>query len=138
MLKAMIGFNKSVLAMAKPWQLWMVLLVSVNFVLPLFFLGTPEGMVVLVAAMISLFIMMNLFSKFGFVRLLGVGHITWLFTVPWLGWRLGQTVESGAFYYWLLAVVVIDSLSLVIDAVDVVRYWRGERQPTITAGINAF
>jgi hypothetical protein len=67
-----------------------------------------------------------------------VGHIPWLFTVPWLGWRLGQTVESGAFYYWLLAVVVIDSLSLVIDAVDVVRYWRGERQPTITAGINAF
>ena len=132
MLKAMIGFNKSVLAMEKPWQLWMVLLVSANFVSPWFFLGTSEGIVVLVAAMVSLFIMMSLFSKFGFVRLLGVGHIPWLFTVPWLIWQLGQTVESGPFYYWLLAVVVVDSLSLVIDAVDVVRYWRGERTPTIT------
>jgi hypothetical protein len=124
--------------MERPWQLWMMLLVSANFVLPLFFLGTLEGIVVLAAAMVSLFIMMNLFSQFGFVRLLGVGHIPWLFTVPWLIWQLGQTVESGPFYYWLLSVVVVDSLSLVIDAVDVVRYWRGERQPTVTAGISSF
>ncbi len=78
-------------------------------------------------------IMMTMFAKYGFVRLLGLGHIPWLFTVPWLWLQLAQTIESGAFYYWLLAVVVIDSISLVIDAVDAVRYWKGERQPTITA-----
>ncbi|MEE8269889.1 MAG: hypothetical protein V3R23_07720 [Nitrospinaceae bacterium] len=138
MFKAFIGFNKAILAMPKPWQVWMVLLVSVNLVLPFFFLGTPEAIVVLVGVIASLFIMTTLFSKFGFVRLLGLGHIPWLFTVPWLGLQLGQTMESGPFYYWLLSVIVLDSISLVIDAVDVARYWMGERQPTITADINAF
>ena len=138
MIKVLIGFNKSILAMAKPWQVWMGFLVSVNLVLPLFFLGKLEAMVVLVGVIASMFIMMTLFARFGFVRLLGLGHIPWLFTVPWLWLQLGQTVDSGPFYYWLLAVVVLVSISLVIDTVDVARYWMGERQPTITADINAF
>jgi len=136
MFKILIGFNRGVLAMAKPWQFWMVLLVAANFVLPFFFLGTPEAIVVLAGAGVSLVIMLTLFAKLGYVKLLGLGHIPWLFTVPWLWLQLGQTIESGPFYYWLLAVVVLDSISLVIDAVDVARYWKGERQPT--ADINAF
>ncbi len=136
MIKVLIGFNKSILAMAKPWQVWMLLLISVNLVLPLFFLGKLEATVVLVGVIASMFIMMTLFARFGFVRLLGLGHIPWLFTVPWLWLQLGQTVESGPFYYWLLSVVVLDSISLVIDTVDVARYWMGERQPT--ADINSF
>ena len=131
MIKVLIGFNKSILAMAKPWQVWMVLLVSVNMISPLFFLGKLEATVVLVGVMGSMIVMMILFSKFGFVRLLGLGHIPWLFTVPWLYLRLGQTSENGSFYYWLLAVVMLDSISLVIDTVDVARYWMGERHPTI-------
>ena len=137
MFKAFIGFNKGVLAMAKPWQAWMVLLVTVNMVSPFFFLEKPEAIVALAGFFTSFFIMIALFAKFGFVRLLGLGHFPWLFTVPWLYLQLVQTTENGPFYYWLFAVVVIDSISLVIDAVDVARYWIGERQPTITVDINA-
>lgn len=133
MFKTLIGFNKSILSMPKLWQLWMVFLVTANMVLPFFFLGTPEAIVVLVAAGVGLVIMMNLFAKLGYVKLLGIGHIPWLFTVPWLWSRLGQTVEGSPFYYWLLAVIVLDSISLVIDTVDVIRYWKGDRQPTISA-----
>ncbi len=133
MIKAFIGFNKGILSMEKPWFFWMVLLVSANMVTPWFFLGTPESTVVLVGIVASLSIMLTLYAKFGFVRLLGLGHIPWLFTVPWLWQRLGQTAENGYFYYWLLAVVVLDSISLVIDTVDVTRYWMGDRQPTVTA-----
>jgi len=131
MIKAMIGFNKGILTMAKPWQVWMVLLVLANMVLPLVFLGTPEATVVLAGAMISMSIMLILFAKFGFVRLLGLGHTPWLFMVPWLWLQLGQSTQSGPFYYWLLSVIVLDSISLVVDAVDVVRYWAGERQASI-------
>lgn len=137
MFKILIGFNKGILTMAKPWQGWMVLLVLINFIMPLFFLGTTEATVVLVGVMASMVIMMTMFAKYGFVRLLGLGHTPWLFTVPWLALQLSQTTESGAFYYWLFAVVVIDSISLVIDAVDVVRYWMGERTPTITVDLNS-
>ena len=138
MFKAFIGFNKGVLTMAKPWQAWMVLLVTANLVLPFFFLEKLEAIVALVGVIASMLIMVSLFARFGFVRLLGLGHIPWLFTVPWLWLQLGQTTESGLFYYWLFAVVVIDSISLVIDAVDAVRYWMGERQPTITVNTNTF
>jgi len=118
--------------MAKPWRVWLMLLVSVNLVSPFFFLGTPEAKVVLVGMGASMAMMMALFARYGYVRLLGLGHIPWLFTVPWLWSRLGEAATSGAFHYWLFAVVLLDSISLVIDAVDVIRYWTGERQPTIT------
>lgn len=131
MFKTLIGFNKGILSMPKPWQLWMVFLVTVNLILPFFFLGTPEATIVLISASAGLVTMMVLFAKMGYVKLLGVGHVPWLFTVPWLLSRLGQTVDSGFFYYWLLAVIVLDSISLVIDTADVVRYWKGERTPAI-------
>jgi hypothetical protein len=127
MFETLIGFNRGILSMPIPWQIWMVFLVTANLVLPFFFLGTPEAIVVLVAAGTGLVIMMILFAKMGYVKLLGVGHI------PWLWSRLDQAVGSGPFYYWLLSVIVLDSLSLVIDTVDVIRYWQGERQSTITA-----
>jgi hypothetical protein len=132
MFKTLIGFNKSILSMPKPWLVWMVFLVTANMVLPFFFLGTPEAIVVLVGVGTGLVTMMILFAKMGYVKLLGIGHFPWLFTVPWLWSRLGQTVEGSPFYYWLLAVIVLDSISLVIDTVDVVRYWKGERTPAIT------
>jgi hypothetical protein len=47
---------------------------------------------------------------------------------PWKVWMaLLLIVNLG-----LLAVLALDSISLVIDAADVVRYWKGERTPTIT------
>ena len=36
------------------------------------------------------------------------------------------------FRAWLVAVMLMNTLSLIIDAIDVVRYARGERTPTIT------
>jgi len=128
MLKLMSDFNKKIMSVSPPWPAWMMLLVSVNLVAPFFFLGSPEAMVVLVGIAASMALMLTLFARLGYVRLLGLGHAPWLFTVPWLWSRLGEAATSGPFYYWLLAVIVLDSISLVIDAVDVVRYVRGERQ----------
>ncbi len=132
MLNTMMRFNKAILSMPMPWPLWTALLVLANLVSPFFFLGTLEATVVLVGFAASATLILTLFAKFGFVRLLGLGHIPWLFTIPWLAMRLSDGVIGGPFYYWLLGVVVLDGLSLVIDTVDVVRYWKGERQATVT------
>jgi hypothetical protein len=131
MIQAFVGFNKGILAMPKFWLGWTILLVTANLVSPWFFLGTLEATVVLTGVMLSLTLMITLYAKYGFVRLLGLGHAPWLLTVPWLWSRLGQTKEGELFYYWLLTVVVLDSVSLIIDAVDAIRYWMGERKPTI-------
>ncbi len=63
------------------------------------------------------------------MRLLGIGHVVWVPMVPWLWTRLGVAPASSLFRYWLLATIVLVSLSLLIDAVDVIRYLRGERDP---------
>ena len=135
MLKTVWQFNKGILTLPRPWQAWMGLLVLANMILPFFFLETPEAQVVLIGIVASMTIMVALFAKLGFVKLLGLGHIPWLFTVPWLVWRLGQVTASGFFFYWLLAVVILDGISLLVDAVDVLRYARGERQPTLTVEV---
>ncbi len=135
MLKVMWKFNKNVLNMPQPWPLWMLLLVALNLVPPLFFLGTPEAKVVLVGMIVSATLMLTLFARFGYVRLLGIGHAPWLFTIPWLCSRFDEAAMSGLFYYWLFAVVFFDSISLVIDTVDVARYWRGERQTTVNVDV---
>ncbi len=128
--EAMIGFNKNILAMKKPWQAWIGALLTANLILPILFLDTLEGKVVFVGMLVAMPLMMALYMKFGFVRLLGLGHAPWLLTVPWLWMRWSEIPEGGAFYYWLLATLVLNSASLVIDGADVARYWRGDRQST--------
>ena len=63
--------------------------------------------------------------------LLGIGHIVWVPMVAWLWTRLEVAPASSLFGYWLLATIILVSLSLLIDAVDVIRYLRGERNPYV-------
>ncbi|MCZ6860723.1 MAG: hypothetical protein O7I42_10675 [Alphaproteobacteria bacterium] len=49
-------------------------------------------------------------------------------------WTRLDRVEPGEpFGYWIIAAMIVDSISLIIDAIDVLRYLEGERQPYITA-----
>ena len=81
--------------------------------------------------MIGAILQTVIFSAKGFVRLLGIGHIAWLPMVPWLWDRLDTAPPGSFFKYWLLATIVVVSLSLIIDAADVIRYLRGERDPQL-------
>jgi hypothetical protein len=128
-MKVMIEFTKTMLLLPKPWLGWMGLLVAVNMVIPLYYIHTREAKVVLIAAMFGLMIMTAIFGAKGFVRLLGIGHIAWVPMIPWLWTRLDFTSFGSFFGYWLIAVIVLDSLSLIFDAVDILRYIRGERMP---------
>ncbi len=72
-----------------------------------------------------------IFSAKGFVRLLGIGHVVWVPMVAWLWTRLEGVPAGSLFRYWLLATIVLVSLSVLIDAIDVIRYLRGERDPYV-------
>lgn len=130
-MRAMIGFLRTMLTLPKPWLVWVMLLMAANMVLPLFYLGTPEGKVVLAAFFFGALVQMAIFSARGFVRLLGIGHITWIPMLFWLWTRLGAAPAGSLFRYWLLATMVLVGLSLLIDATDVIRYIRGERGPQL-------
>jgi len=128
-MKSMLQFMKTMMIMPIPWQIWLGMLVAINMIVPFFFIHTVEAQVVLATAMVGMVIMSAIFGTKGFVRLLGIGHLGWLPLVVWLGTRVDQAPVDSLFGYWLVAVIVLNSLSLLIDAVDVLRYVKGERRP---------
>ena len=66
-------------------------------------------------------------------RLLGLGHVLWVPLVPFRLSRLDQIVVGDAYGVWIGSVIALNSISLVLDSVDVVRFARGERSEIISA-----
>lgn len=130
-MKSMMNFTKTMMIMPIHWQIWLGVLVSANIIVPFFFIHTLEAQVVSATGIVGLMIMSVIFSEKGFVRLLGIGHIGWLPLVFWLWGRLDHAPADSTFGYWLMAVIVLDSLSLIIDTIDVLRYFKGERTPVL-------
>ena len=126
----MIDFFKTMLLLPKPWLAWVGLLMAVNLMAPLAFLHTMEGKLVFAAGMAGAMVMMLIFKSKGFIRLLGVGHLFW---VPLVIWLLGRMIEaSGIFQFWILTVIILDTISLAIDISDIVRYFGGGKQVTLS------
>jgi len=120
---------KHIRAMPVFWQGWVAVLFSTNMA-AIFFLPRVEATVVLVGLGVGAALQMTMFARLGFVRLLGIGHIFWLPMVLWLVSRLGG-LDDPLVYRWASAVVLLCSVSLAIDGIDVARYVRGEREPSI-------
>ena len=126
----MIGLVISILRMPLPWLVWVMLLVAANFLAPLFYIQTLEAQLTIAAVLIGFIIQSYIHSKLGFVRLLGLGHILWIPLVIWLGFRLTDIGLENPFGIWLASLVLINAVSLVIDVIDVIRFFSGERSPT--------
>ncbi len=134
-MKSIINFMKTMLIMPIHWQAWLGILVTANIVVPMFYIHTLEAQVILATAIVGLIIMAFIFSMKGFVRLMGIGHFGWLPLVFWLGMRLEHAPADSLLGYWLMTVIVLDSLSLFIDTTDVLRYVKGERQPFLALNV---
>ncbi len=130
-MKAFIKFNKGMLKMPLHWQLWLMLMLTANGVTPLFFLHHVEALVVLGAILASVTLMTLLTARFGFTRIVGLGHILWIPMLAFLFTRLGDIPASDAFGIWIRTLFVLNGISLAIDAVDVIRYIAGERRETV-------
>ena len=130
-MKTLIKFNKGMMRMPSHWRLWLLLLVTANVIIPLFFLNRLEGQVVLGTIVVSMFLMTVLTGLSGFGRLLGLGHILWIPLLYFLWTRLGQIPAVDFFGIWIRVLMALNAMSLVIDATDVIRYLGGEREETV-------
>ena len=129
-MKSLIEFNKKVFGMKFPWNLWVGLLAMVNMVGGLVYIRTPEGQMALAGLMLGFLIMWGIYTQKGFVRLLGLGHlIAWTPLMIWYAKVVAQGNIEETFRYWLMAVLVMNGISMVIDFIDVVRYSLGDKQP---------
>ncbi len=130
-MKSFIRFNKGMMQMPIHWQIWLLLLVTVNVILPLFYIGRLEAQLVLGTMVVNMVLMTSLTGLTGFSRLLGLGHFPWFLLLYFL-WTQLQQIPSGDFFgIWIRVLMVVNALSLVIDATDVIRYLAGDREETV-------
>ena len=130
-MKSFIKFNLGLMRSPLHVRLWLVLLLAANMAAPLFFFGRAEARVVLVALAASMALMTVLTGLTGFTRLLSLGHIFWIPMIVWLWGRLDQIPADDVFGIWIRVMMAINSISLVLDTVEVVRYIAGDREELV-------
>ena len=126
MMQAFIHFMRGLLRMPRYAQLWLLLLIALNLIAPLLFLGRVEAQVTLGVFLAGVVLMMLITKKTGFSRLLGAGHFLWFILLAYLVPRLSTIPADDTFGLWLRALIAANAISLVIDVTDVVRYLRGD------------
>ncbi len=104
--------------------IWVALLAIANMA-SLLFWSDPIAKLIFATFIVSAMVMMALYSYFGFEKILGIGHIFWLFLLPYILLHLGRVDASLSLYLGILAVFL--TISLVFDVVDVWRYFRQKR-----------
>ena len=109
-------------------RVWALLVAGVNLA-SLGFLDVVEGQAVMLGLLVALVIMAVVHKRLGFVRLLGLGHVAWSVMLPWLFMRLALSESSPPLYAWLVTLVTVNSMCLIVDAVDVTRFLAGDQQP---------
>ncbi len=122
-----LEFNRGLMQMPIHWQLWMMLLIAVNLVIPLLFLRHIEARYALGAVILSMVLFSLLTAQFGFTRILGLGHLPWVPLLLYLWKRLDRIPSGDLFGIWIRTLMGLNAISLLIDAVDVTRYVLGER-----------
>lgn len=104
--------------------LWVLYLMIINMVSVAFW-QYSLAKTIFFTFMISAMLMMGLYSRFGFTKILGLGHIFW---IPLLSLILTQiSMFEGGFQSYLIVLAFSISVSLVFDVVDVWKYFNSRR-----------
>ena len=125
-MNPLFDFINNIFKMPKAWWPWMAGLPLINLS-SVFFLPRTEAWVVLGTGLLAATIMTVLHAKLGYVRLIGIGHFVWIPMLIWLGFRLNRIPEGSLFRGWILTLIAMDTVSVLIDIVDFIRYLRGDR-----------
>ncbi len=89
------------------------------------FWNEPLAKVIFVTFILSSVLMMGLYSRFGFEKLLGMSHILW---IPLLIYVLIELPIAGnTFRSYLIISSISIAISLVFDIVNVWRYFTGRK-----------
>jgi len=116
-------------------QGWVMLLMAANLAAILFIVGRDNGkwlfrkesLAIVVSFMAAGMIMEWMYAKLGYVRLLGLAHlIAWTPVYAYILSRRKQLGMSGWYGKYIYFYLIIAGISLLVDALDVVRYLMGD------------
>ena len=106
-------------------SLWVLFLMLVNMA-SLAFWQEAVAQLVLTNFLASAMLMMGLYSRYGFTKILGLGHFPW---IPLLVYVVTQIPAAEAsFKRYLLVLSVTMAISLVLDSIDVWTYFRNRKR----------
>ena len=115
-------------------QAWVMVLVLTHVLALVFVVAkTADGWrvrgepIAIVLSFVAAAIFMSwLFEQYGYVRLLGLGHLVfWTPAYAWVLMRRKQIGTDTLFGKYVLVYLAVAGSSLVIDVIDVVRYFAG-------------
>jgi len=128
---AFVRYHRGLGRMPARWKPWLLSLLAANMILPLLFITQREAQVVLGTALLggATFVVLTAFT--GFSRLLGLAHFWWIPLIVFLLTRLAPHPATTPYGIWLRTVILLDTVSLVLDTANVVRYLRGDRKEMV-------
>ncbi len=108
-------------------QIWSFFILAVNGLGPLLFLDENVAIVILVSTLMSAVVGFILVSVQGFTKLLGLMHAPWVPAFVLQLMVFFNESPEGDFAKWLLLSIFITAVALVIDAVDVILFLKGNK-----------
>jgi hypothetical protein len=103
-----------------------VLILTIGNVASVGFWNEPLAKVIFVTFMLSAMLMMGLYSRFGFDKILGVGHILWIPLLVYMLMEIPTARKTFKGYLIVLSISII--ISLVFDIVDVWKYFTSQKR----------
>ena len=130
MIKSFIRFARGLLRMPLYVHVWLILLSGVNVAGAILWPGAQEGLVTIAVFTVNILLMGAITSRAGFSRLLGLGHFLWIPLAAYLVVRL-QVLPAGSYANWIRILLIMNGISLAIDATVVVRWSLGDRREIV-------
>ncbi len=103
------------------WVLAWVLILIIANIASTHFWNEFLAQLIFIAFMISSMLVMALYTQFGYAKILGLGHILWFPLLVYVLVKIPAT--SNTFKYYLIVWSLLTLTSLVIDVVDVWKYF---------------
>jgi hypothetical protein len=129
MLETIKGFMKKLYSVPLGWVIWLQVLMVINMIIPLFYIGRIEAQLSVIAFFAAFITGTMIYRAQGFTHLLGAMHLTWIPLLVFLFTRLKLYPAEDFFGVWLRVLISLDIISLILDVREVIRYVRGEREP---------
>ena len=129
--RAFVKYHKGLGRMPWYWRPFLITLFIANLVMPLVFITRPEAHVVLLTTIANSALFTVLTAAQGFTRLLSLAHVPWIPLTYYLWTRLDNLPADDAYGIWLRTLIVLNAVSLLIDAVNVIRYLAGDREELV-------
>ncbi len=104
--------------------IWVSFLLMIN-IASVGFWNEPLAKVIFVTFMLSAMLMMGLYARFGYEKILGLGHILWIPLLAYVLLEISNTQDDFKAYLIMLSASI--AISLVIDIVDVCKYFASRK-----------